>query len=52
MIEMMRQKGVTSNCDVGEVIWRAVSQQHSVQNLETQMVSQVLELEHCWFIHD
>lgn len=47
MIEMIRQKGVASNCVGGEVIRRAVSQQQSVQNLETQMVSEVLELEHC-----
>lgn len=40
---MIRQKGVASNCVGGEDIWRAVSQQQSVQNLETQMVSQVLE---------
>lgn len=52
MIELMSWKGVTSNCVLGEVIWKAVSQQQSVRNLETQMVSQVLEIEHCWFIHD
>lgn len=44
--------GVIFICVGAEVIWRAVSQQQRVQNLETQMVSQVLQLEHCWFIYD
>lgn len=52
MIELMSQKGVISDCTGGDVIWRAVSQQQSVRNLDTQMVSQVFEIEHCWFIHD
>lgn len=43
-LEMIRQDRATSNYVCGEVIWRAVSQQQSVQNLETQLVSQVLEL--------